>query len=442
MAKTQPNILFIFTDQQSASMMSCAGNSWVKTPAMDSIAESGVRFERAYCSNPVCTPSRFSVFTGRMPSEVGISYNEQISAERFDETMKRQSLGHLMREAGYDSAYAGRVHTPGYSIDDVGFELLTRDSREGLATDCEEFIKRERDKPFFLFASYTNPHDICYMGIRDCPSDEFKQRQHKFLEEFANLDEALLLPPGISEEEFFIKHCPPLPANFEPQKNEPGAIDYLLHQRPFRLHAREQYTDKQWRLHRWAYAKLTERVDSNIADLLRMLRESGQASNTIVVLSSDHGDHDASHRLEHKTIPYEEAANIPMIASGPGIKPRSVDKDHLISNGLDLLPTFCDYAGVAAPSDLKGRSLRPILEGKNQDAWHEFIPIECEVGQALVTSTHKYIRYDRGKNAEQLYDLQMDHGETRNAINDPDQQISLQELRTRFDSIYGEVQRC
>ena len=77
MQDERPNIIFINTDQQSATMLSCAGNAYLRTPAMDRIGNEGIRFERAYCTNPVCLPSRFSFFTGRMPSELGIFDNKK-----------------------------------------------------------------------------------------------------------------------------------------------------------------------------------------------------------------------------------------------------------------------------------------------------------------------------------------------------------------------------
>ena len=131
-----------------------------------------------------------------------------------------------------------------------------------------------------------------------------------------------------------------------------------------RKNARENFTDNQWRHHRWAYCRLTEMVDQKIQLILNGLKESGQEENTLVIFSSDHGDMDASHRMEHKSTLYEESANIPFMAMWKGQIPvGQVDDEHLISNGLDLLPTVCDYAGIAGKSDPRGRSLRPLFEG-------------------------------------------------------------------------------
>ena len=94
----RPNILYIFTDQQSATAMSCTGNPDLLTPAMDSIAANGVRFEQAYCTYPLCTPSRASMFTGRTPHEVGIQGNDQ----PIEASFREQELGRLLSDAGYE----------------------------------------------------------------------------------------------------------------------------------------------------------------------------------------------------------------------------------------------------------------------------------------------------------------------------------------------------
>jgi hypothetical protein len=167
--QNRPNILFIMTDQQHAGMMSCTGNIWLKTPAMDRLAASGVRFDRAFASNPVCVPSRFSLQTGLMPSAIGMGRNEDSGQAAVTQTMVQQSLGRLFQQAGYETLYGGKVHLPSKmkGIESLGYRNLTSDSRQGLADACAEFLKGRHEKPFLLFASFINPHDICYMAIND-----------------------------------------------------------------------------------------------------------------------------------------------------------------------------------------------------------------------------------------------------------------------------------
>ena len=437
MAKDRPNLVFLFTDQQSAHMMGCAGNPYVHTPAMDSLATNGARFARAYCSDPVCVPSRFSLMTGRMPSEIALRSNDARPVKAIPDHIKDTGLGHLFRRSGYEAAYGGKQHLPKVDAKALGFDYLTRDERDGLAKTCAEFLGRPHDRPFLLVASFINPHDICYMAIRDF----METQMDKWLieggkREIATLDQALRLPEGVSEKEFFARHCPPVPPNFDPQQDEPEAIRRLLAQRPFRKNAREKWPPERWRLHRWAYARLTERVDAEIAQVLEAIRRNGLQQNTIVIFSSDHGDHDSAHRMEHKTALYEEAARIPLIVSQPGVTPAGlVDDAHLVSNGLDLLPTLCDYAGIEVPKDLKGRSFRPLAEGRAAPDWRAELPIESEIGRCLVTSRYKYVLYDEGASREQLMDLEKDPYETRNAAKDLGNGEVLAKLRARLDAL-------
>lgn len=432
----KPNIIFILTDQQSASMMSCAGNKYLKTPAMDSLAASGMRFEKAYCTNPVCLPSRFSLMTGRMPSEVGIRSNVIDDMDPIPNRVRKESLGTLMKNAGYETAYGGKIHLP----DDLlpaknDFDYITNDERDLLADTCAEFIKKPHDKPFFLYTSFINPHDICYMAIRAfAHSDHSKDLVARGKIEIAELDEALRIPEGVSEKEFFEKHCPPLPPNHQPQEDEPEALKMIREQRNFKQLAFENWSEKEWRLHRWAYCRLTERVDAQIGRVLDAVKESGQWENTVIIFSSDHGDLDSTRRMEHKTALYEEATKVPLIVSWPGVtRGGTVNDTHLISNGLDLLPTLCDYAGVDVPEDLAGMSFKGLSEGENPKKWREHLYIESEFGLATCVTDHKYALYDDGDHREQLYDLANDHHETQNHAHHEHKQETLSTLRSALD---------
>jgi len=420
----RPNILILITDQQSSTMLSSAGNPWLKTPWMDSLAASGVRFEKAYCTNPVCLPSRFSFWTGRYPSEIGVRFNEGEPSPEVN-SMPAQAMGHIFMSAGYETVYGGKGHLPGpiKDIRNCGFDVLTSDERDELASACAGFLRRKHDKPFLMVGSFINPHDICYMAIRDYqPAQRVPPP----------LDEALKRPPGISEEEFYAKHCPPLPRNFEIPQGEPEAITWLTRLRPFRQNARDNWSANRWRLHRWAYCRLTEMVDAQIGKVLEALRQTGLTENTLVVLTSDHGDMDAAHRLEHKTVFYEEASRIPMVLSYPGrIQPGRVNREHLVSNGLDLLPTLCDYAGIESPRRLEGRSLRPLAEGRSSGKWRQMLFVQSQIGYMVTDGRYKYSAFDpdKGAHREFLADLQSDPGEMRNIAGESDMRGILHRLR-------------
>ncbi len=436
--QSRPNILLILTDQQSAQMLSCSGNPQLRTPAMDSIARKGIRFERAHCMNPMCVPSRYSLFTGHRGSEIGLTNNDNGRLDTIPPEITSGSMGWQLRAAGYETAYGGKVHWPkGLTPEDLGFESISHDDRDQLADDCAEYLSRDHDAPFLLVASFVNPHDICHMAIRDFAETEQEKRlSHPVRVELRELDEALRIPVHLGEAEFFASVCPPLPDNFEAQADEPEAITLMQARSPFKRKAREGYSEEDWRRHRWAYARLTERVDGQIGRVLTALEENDLTESTLTVFTSDHGDMDASHRMEHKTAFYDQAVRIPLLISGPGVVPRGTADPRLVSNGLDLLPTFCELAGLEAPPELEGRSLTPLMSGSAVDEWRRFLPVESELGQMIVHGDFKYMRHYQGANSEQLIDLVSDPGEMRNAIYDERHEPILAEVRDIFDDAF------
>lgn len=440
----KPNIILILTDQQSAEMMSCAGNNFLKTPAMDYLANNGIRFTRAYTTNPVCSPARVSLLTGRFAGAFNDTDGNQVRENvgsmkipRVSDEVLRSSLPAFLRSAGYDLFYGGKEHLPlSLNAKNLGFTDFSDDERDLLASESAEYIKMKHQNPYFMMISLINPHDICYMAIRDfAKTDQEKRLVASGFIECATLDSALQIPEGVTEQVFFEKYCPPLPPNYEPQIDEPEAIKSLIERRDFRKNARDNYSDNNWRMHRWAYCRLTEIVDRQVQIVLNALKESGQEENTLLVFCSDHGDNDASHHLEHKTVLYEESANVPFLVMWKGhIKKGKVDEEHLVSTGLDLLPTFCDYAGINGAADPRGRSLRPLFEGLNTD-WRETLGVESEIGRMVVSSNKlKYIKYDAVGIEEQLLDLKKDPYETTHFTKDPAYKEELNALKKAFET--------
>ncbi len=442
-----PNIILIVTDQQSESMMSSSGNPYLHTPAMDYIAENGIRFTRAYVTNPVCSPSRVSMLTGRFPGFFTDSKGKLVrnNAGAMDipaslPEASRANLPDYLRKAGYDLVYGGKKHLPSFLEPEMlGFQVLTDDARGELAQKAADRIREDRENPFFMVVSLINPHDICFMAIRDFADSSYRQQlERNFTTELALLDKALELPAGVSREEFFEHYCPPLPPNFEPQKDEAKAIELFLNRDPrsFRAGARRDYSEEQWRMHRWAYARLTEMVDAHVQVLLDALIESGKEKNTLVIFTSDHGDNDGSHRLEHKNVLYEESVKVPLTAMWKGkIAPGQVNRQ-LVSVGLDLLPTLSAYAGLPAATDPRGRSLRPLFEGSSVE-WRQSLGIEGEISRAVIREDGmKYIRYDAAGFEERLMDLKTDPYESTHVTEDPDYRDALQGIRKEFEEIW------
>lgn len=145
-AAERPNIIYIFTDQQTASAMSCAGNSDLHTPNIDRLAAAGVRFSNAYCTSPLNGPSRAAMFTGHYADAVGMSVN----GSSMPDSLRMQTLGTLVKAAGYDCAYGGKWHLPALDVPDkeYGFDLIHQHSDDGLAEACVEYLSRPHQKPF------------------------------------------------------------------------------------------------------------------------------------------------------------------------------------------------------------------------------------------------------------------------------------------------------
>ena len=426
-ADSPPNILFIMTDQQFAGMMSCTGNAYLETPALDRLAASGMRFELAYSPNPVCIPSRTSMMTGYFPSAFGVTHNSDAKDAVIPGRVLGNTMGKLMQRAGYRCVYGGKTHwARGLDMESCGFEDLTRDEREGLADKCAEFFRSKPEEPFFMVASFINPHDICYVEID-------ATIQYYGLPEFGpgarverqKIAEAVQLAEKARADGVYDSRCPPLKSNFEltdyvpgilleksrpKPTGEPKASDvyYYMHD-----HVRNIWTEDDWRMHHWIYHRLTEDVDRQIGTVLDALRETGLDKNTIIVFTSDHGDMDGSHKMVHKTQFYEEAARVPFIVAGPGIA-HGVDRQHLISSSVDLVPTFCDFAGTEIPEGIHGRSIKPLTHGKPPADWRDFVISETNLGRMVRSARYKYCKFKGGEPREMLIDMENDPGEMKN----------------------------
>lgn len=149
----RPNIIYIFTDQQTASAMSCAGNPDLHTPNLDRLAAAGILFNNAYCTAPLSAPSRGAMFTGYYPDAVGLSVN----GSPMPDSLKAQTLGTLIKNAGYDCAYGGKWHLPLLEVPDkeYGFDNIYKHSDDGLAEACAEYLSRKHKKPFFWWLPMT-----------------------------------------------------------------------------------------------------------------------------------------------------------------------------------------------------------------------------------------------------------------------------------------------
>lgn len=412
-AGQRPHLIVIMTDQQTAGAMSCAGNPWVETPAMDALAADGVRFTRAYCPYPLSGPCRASIVTGRMPFEVGATDN----AVRPHAEDMALGIGHRISAAGYECLYAGKWHVPEVNLPDsgTGFRRISPMHDPTLADACDRALAEyDGAKPLFLVASLLNPHEICEYG-------RFESLHYGQLPDFAT------------------EECPNLPANFMPSTYEPEALRLEQAAAP-RYHDTYTCTQDDWRRYLYAYYRLVERVDREVGRLVGVLKARGIYDDAVILFCSDHGDGVAAHGWNQKWALFEECINVPLIAKAPkGRGEAGVCNDEALSNiGLDLYATLCDYAGVALDTArYRGRSLRPVVEGRTRRL-HDEVFVETLLsgvgipGWSIVSSRYKYVFYQWGRNREALYDLEADPGEMVNLAVDRRHAETLGELRRKM----------
>ena len=430
-AEGKPNILFLFTDQQSIKAMSAYGNRYLHTPFMDSLAANGVRFENSYCTSPVCGPSRSSFITGNMPHQTGVVYNGDSIVPSMP------TMGRIFRDAGYHTAWVGKWHLPASypevkwgrggaqyienaTIPDFEYLPTPRGTkfRLGSQTDTHvtdravEFLRRKHDKPFVLAVSLHNPHDACWI-VRD--------KLGKSLDHV---------------------NLPPLPVNYAIDPDEP---EFIRECRKREKYGPEMLFTKGWDENRWRvylqrYLSLAEEVDREIGQILTVLREQGLEENTLIVFTSDHGEGMAAHQWVVKLMFWEEVISVPLIVSWKGITPAgAADKNHLVS-GMDILPTMCDYAGLTSAPEMTGMNLRPLIDNPSKPG-RDYLVSQLHpdpnrrdmAGRMVRTQKYKYISFSTGKNPEMLFDLENDPDETKNLAYDPAMREEIKNHRGMLD---------
>jgi arylsulfatase A-like enzyme len=212
----------------------------------------------------------------------GITGNGQPIEERY----RQEELGHLLSAAGYECIYGGKWHVPEIAIPEGhGFRSVCGFDDVALPYAVSETLRAPHARPFFLVASFDNPHNIC----------EWRRQQNVPwgpIGASPGGEDSPNAPPRMED-------CPSLPANYPIPPFEPEAIRIIAGANP-RIYPDARYTAEQWRRYRWGYSRLVEKVDAQIGQILSVLDETGLAENTVVIFSSDHGDAAGSHHLAQK----------------------------------------------------------------------------------------------------------------------------------------------
>ena len=448
--QTRPNILFVMSDDHAAHVLSCYGSKINKTLNLDRLAKEGMRFNNCFCTNSICGPSRAVILTGKYSHLNGVVVNlSRNGRNEFDG--RQQTFPKLLQQAGYQTALIGKWHLGGsptgfdyYNIlpgqgsyhDPVMIEKgAERRKHEGYVTDIitDQSLKwlktRNKDRPFLLMCHHKAPHG------------PWKPDQ-----KHAGMYEGFDIPEPETLDDDYATRCDAIRnqmlgmKNFR-QRHLKGNFPKWLVGQALKKWTYQQYIKR--------YLRCVASLDDNVSRLLEYLDQSGLAENTIVVYTSDQGFFLGDHGLYDKRFMYEESLRMPLLVRYPKeVRPGSVN-DEMVLN-LDFAETFLDYAGVAMPADMQGRSFRPILRGRTPEDWrtsmyYSFfevaygVPAHC----GLRTGCHKLIHfYSIG--AWELYDLQKDPKELKNVFADPTYQDVVKQLKLEMSVLqkkYGESEK-
>ncbi len=406
----KPNIVLFCSDQMRSDFVGAYGeNSMTRTPNIDGMVRRGSSFKYAVTNQPLCSPSRACMITGRYATETG---EWKIAAGMRDDL---PSLASVLRENGYSANFIGKWHLmkadskthagygwvppehrygfldlweganefehtthPYYGTiwDTAGKEINYKDKYriDFITGRAVRFLKQPHEKPFFLFVSQLEPHQ--------------QNDLHR-----------MVAPRGYAER----YKNPLVPADL---RSLPG--DW-----------QEQLPD---------YYGCVEKIDESVGTILKTLEEENLLSNTIVAFISDHGCQFKTRNIEYKRSPHDASIRIPFIFQGPGFD-GSVVRDEIVSM-IDLTPTLLAASGVPVPPSMKGRSLMPLLASREvRENWDNtaYIQIsESMVGRAIRTPQWCYCVADRSKiGTETPTSTHYDEYQMYNLADDPYQQVNL-----------------
>lgn len=439
------NVLFIAADDMNNDL-SAFGSSQVKTPNLERLARMGVRFDRAYCQQPLCGPSRASLMTGLRPDTLDMHTLKHELREKNPDVV---TLGQLFRQNGYYSARAGKIYHYGNptqigtdanddpetwddrfnpaGIDKTQEENIVRYGRnrkprkgglgismawwdpvskdeehtDGMVAEkIVELIEKKKDRPFFLAAGFFNPH---------CPYVAPKRYFDLY-----PLDEIKI--PELEEAKADLADVPPMAIQRD-TKNWPYYFDNVS--------VEEARRCKQ------AYYACNSFVDALVGKLLDALEENDLLEKTIIVFWSDHGYFLGEKGLWYKRKAFERSAKMPLIIAAPGMKKGGATAKPV--ELLDLYPTLADLCGLKPPANLEGASLRPLLVDPEKADWSK--PAVTQVwhspsawGYSIRTERWRYTEWLEGEAGRELYDHETDPEEITNLAMEANQADLIEKL--------------
>ena len=430
----RPNVLLIYTDQQRWDTIHYDGNPHIHTPNLDELAASGVLFENAFCNNPVCMPSRQSMLSGQYPSTIGCSSNGVEMVESVP------TLATMLKPYGYHTANIRKLHFKNHSNRDhrephpaYGFDTLILSDEPGCYDDAYIKWAETQDPSQVEACRCDTPPAWTGEAIRKNPRNThepylFEGPEHLTHSAFVASETVEFIhrhrnEPFFCIAGFYAPHAPLNPPERFVKMYNPHELP------PPQMNEGENklgLSDDEWKKVKAYYYALITHVDDRIGRIMAALDETGLREHTMVILTSDHGEHLGDHRLVQKGPPgYDSCVHVPLVVSYPGIIPTGEKREHLIE-AVDIAPTILDYCGIQSPPFLQGRSFHPLLAGEDyQERPSVFIEYKDPLKISWKTiRTHSYKYCVSSSGQELLFDLKEDPYELR----DLNQTSEYQEL--------------
>lgn len=464
----RPNIIFIMADDHAAHAISAYGSRVNKTPNIDTLAATGMRFDNCFCVNSICTPSRASILTGKYSHKNGVPVFNTFDGSQ-------PTVQKYLKEAGYYTGIIGKWHL---GSEPTGFDyyivlpgqgvyynpvFLAQDGRKvikGYVTDIItdlsiEFIKnRPKDKPFLLMCHHKAPHrawepsqkykaEFAKKTIPEPPTlyddyatrtDAIKECNQKVFYDLTRHDLKLEPPPGLTPQERnkWLNVCP---TSVEIEVN--GVKKTLTG---------DELNKYKYQRYMQDYLACVQSVDDSVGKILDYLEKEGLSKNTVVIYTSDQGFFLGDHGLYDKRFMYEESLRMPFLIKWDGvIKPGSVEKSIILN--IDFAPTFMEMAGLTVPKDIQGRSFLPLLKGVRPNDWrksfyyryyHDPGHHNTRAHYGIRTETHKLIYFWK-KDQWECFDLVKDPLELNNIYNSPEHKTVVAQLKEQLFKLKKEV---
>ena len=486
----RPNILFIFSDDHAPNAISCYPGGLfdeiAPTKGIDRIAREGMRFDRSYCTNAICGPSRASILTGKHSHLNGFIDN---NSSYFDGL--QTTFPDLLREAGYTTAMIGKWHLHSNPIGFDYWEILpgqgayynpdfiqmdnTRKRFQGHCNDLVTqkgltWLKQAADskKPFMAMVQYKAPHrnwapafrhinmfDDVNMPEPETLFDNYENRSSVLKEHAMGIQDHMSWGNDMKMQgkNLFPSHFTGGPGNgqFNRLSDQDKKIFISAYEDENKQFIKEMKAGKldqkaitSWKYQRYIkdYLAVIQSMDEGIAKILNHLDNSGLAENTIVIYSSDQGFYLGEHGWYDKRWMFEESLMMPFVVRWPGkIKPGSVS--NAIIQNIDYGPTFLELAGAKIPESMQGKSLVPIFKaaGEKPKGWRNSIYYRYSgerthnvaAHDGVRTADHKIFWVPKTKEY-QLFDMKKDPQEMKSVHNDPAYAVVFNEMKQELDS--------